>query len=103
MIIKPVTSVSSCLYATVFISVSSMWKTPWSGTIWKSKNGNLADVSLAIQNFKKGYIIDKKSKIGLECLTYYLYGVYEKIKQENFLSSNEYIEIKSFFLEFLCI
>ena len=65
----------------------------------KSKNGNLADVSLAIQNFKKGYIIDKKSKIGLECLTYYLYGVYEKIKQENFLSSNEYIEIKNFFLE----
>ena len=65
----------------------------------KSKNGNLADISLAIQNFKKGYIIDKKSKIGLECLTYYLYGVYEKIKQENFLSSNEYIEIKNFFLE----
>ena len=65
----------------------------------KSKNGNLADISLAIQNFKKGYIIDKKSKIGLECLTYYLYGVYEKIKQENFLSSDEYIEIKNFFLE----
>ena len=54
---------------------------------------------LAIQNFKKGYILEKKSKIGLECLIYYLYGVGDKVKQENTLSLDEYEEIKKFFLE----
>ena len=31
---------------------------------------NFKDVLLALENFKKGYILDKKSKIGLECLRY---------------------------------
>ena len=48
----------------------------------KSRNRNFSDVLLAIQNFKKGYILEKKSKIGLECLIYYLYGVGDKVKQE---------------------
>ena len=54
---------------------------------------------LALENFKKGYILDKKSKIGLECLRYYFYGISEKIEQENTLSSQEYEEIKNFFFE----
>ena len=60
---------------------------------------NLKDFLLALENFKKGYISDKKSKIGLECLRYYFYGVSEKIEKENTLSSQEYEEIKNFFLE----
>ena len=62
----------------------------------KSRNRNFNDILLAIQSFKKGYILDKKSKIGLECLIYYLYGVSDKIKQENTLSLDEYEEIKKF-------
>ena len=65
----------------------------------KSRNRNFNDVLLAIQNFKKGYILEKKSKIGLECLIYYLYGVGDKVKKENTLSLDEYEEIKKFFLE----
>ena len=60
---------------------------------------NFKDVLLALENFKKGYILDKKSKIGLECLRYYFYGISEKIEQENTLSSQEYEEIKNFFFE----
>ncbi len=65
----------------------------------KSRNRNFNDVLSAIQNFKKGYILEKKSKIGLECLIYYLYGVGDKVKQENTLSPDEYEEIKKFFFE----
>ena len=65
----------------------------------KSPNRNFKDVLLAIKNFKKGYILEKKTKIGLECLVYYLYGVNEKAKQENSLSLDEYEETKKFFLE----
>ena len=65
----------------------------------KSRSRNFNDILLALQNFKKGYILDKKSKIGLECLRYYLYGVSEKVEQENNLSSVEYEEIKEFFFE----
>ena len=65
----------------------------------KLPNRNFKDVLLAIENFKKGYILEKKSKIGLECLVYYLYGVIEKAKQENSLSLDEYEETKKFFLE----
>ena len=65
----------------------------------KLPNRNFKDVLLAIKNFKKGYILEKKSKIGLECLVYYLYGVSEKAKQENSLSLDEYEETKKFFLE----
>ena len=65
----------------------------------KSPSRNFKDFLLALENFKKGYILDKKSKIGLECLRYYFYGVSQKIEQENALSPGEYDEIKSFFLE----
>tara|TARA_B100000963_G_scaffold98486_1_gene85058 strand:- start:234 stop:1919 length:1686 start_codon:yes stop_codon:yes gene_type:complete len=65
----------------------------------KSPNSNFKDVLLAIQNFKKGYILEKKSKIGLECLVYYLYGIGEKAKKENSLPLDEYEESKKFFLE----
>ena len=65
----------------------------------KSRNRNFKDILLAVQNFKQGYILEKKSKIGLECLVYYLYGIVEKAKQENSLSLDEYEEIKKFFLE----
>ena len=57
------------------------------------------DVLLATQNFKDGYILDKKSKIGLECLVYYLYAVNEKVEQDNSLSPDAYAEIKKFFFE----
>ena len=60
---------------------------------------NFKDVLLALQNFKKGYILDKKSKTGLECLNYYLYGMHEKAEQENSLTPDEYEEIKNFFFE----
>ena len=65
----------------------------------KSRNHNFDDVLLASQNFKEGYILDKTSKIGLECLRYYFYGVSEKLEQKKTLSLNEYEEIKKFFLE----
>ena len=65
----------------------------------KSPNSNFNDVLLAIQNFKKGYFLEKKSKIGLECLVYYLYGISEKAKKENSLPLDEYEESKKFFLE----
>ena len=65
----------------------------------RSRVGNFNDSLLALQNFKKGYILDKKSKIGLECLTYYLYGVSKNIEGEIALPSNEYEEIKKFFFE----
>jgi len=60
---------------------------------------NFSDTLLALQNFKKGYILDKKSKIGLECLTYYLYGVSKNIEGENVLPLDQYEEIKKFFFE----
>ena len=60
---------------------------------------NLNDVLLALKNFKKGYILEKKSKVGLECLRYYFYGISEKIELENTLSPHEYEEIKNFFFE----
>ena len=63
------------------------------------RNRNLKDVLLALQNFKKGYILDKRSKIGLECLIYYLYGVGEKVEKDNTLYPEEYEEIKKFFFE----
>ena len=65
----------------------------------RSRICNFNDSLLALQNFKKGYILDKKSKIGLECLTYYLYGVSKNIEGEIALPSNEYEEIKKFFFE----
>ena len=65
----------------------------------RSQGRNSKDVLLAIQNFKKGYIFDKKSKIGLECLIYYLYGVSERVEKDNTLSPDEYEEIKKFFYE----
>ncbi len=65
----------------------------------KSPDRNFNDVLLALQNFKKGYILDKKSKIGLDCLIYYLYGVSEKVEKDNTLSPDEYEELKKFFLE----
>ena len=61
------------------------------------RNRNHKDVLLATQNFKEGYILDKKSKIGLECLVYYLYAVNEKVEQDNSLSPDVYAEIKNFF------
>ena len=64
----------------------------------KSHQRNFQDVLLALQNFKKGYTLDKKSKVGLECLICYLYGISEKVKKDNTLSLNEYKEIKDFFL-----
>ncbi len=65
----------------------------------KSRNRDYKDVLLSIQSFKKGYVLEKKSKIGLECLIYYFYSVTEKLKRDNTLSLNEYEEIKRFFLE----
>ena len=65
----------------------------------KSRDRNFNEVLLALQNFKKGYILDKKSKIGLDCLIYYLYGVSEKVEKDNTLSPDEYEELKKFFLE----
>ena len=65
----------------------------------KSSERNFQDILLALQNFKKGYILDKKSKIGLECLIYYFYGISEKVERDNTLSSDEYEEIKDFFFE----
>tara|TARA_X000000950_G_scaffold95201_1_gene119977 strand:+ start:682 stop:2370 length:1689 start_codon:yes stop_codon:yes gene_type:complete len=65
----------------------------------KSNDRNSKDVLLALQNFRKGYILDKKSKIGLDCLTYYLYGICEKVEQDNTLPPDEYEEIKKFFYE----
>ena len=65
----------------------------------RSRVGNFNDSLLALQNFKKGYILDKKSKIGLECLTYYLYGVSKNIEGEIALPSDQYEEIKKFFFE----
>tara|TARA_X000000950_G_scaffold144954_1_gene179282 strand:- start:3167 stop:4855 length:1689 start_codon:yes stop_codon:yes gene_type:complete len=65
----------------------------------RSQGRNFKDFLLAIQNFKKGYIFDKKSKIGLECLIYYLYGVSERVEKDNTLSPDEYEEIKKFFYE----
>ena len=65
----------------------------------KSRNRDYKDVLLSIQSFKKGYILEKKSKIGLECLIYYLYSVTEKLKRDNTLSLDEYEQIKRFFLE----
>ena len=52
----------------------------------KLPNRNFDDVLSSLQNFKEGYILDKKSKIGLECLRYYFYGVSEKLEQKNFIS-----------------
>ena len=65
----------------------------------RSLGRKLKDISLAAQNFKQGYILDKKSKIGLECLRYYFYSVNEKVELDNILSSDEYVEIKKFFFE----
>ena len=65
----------------------------------KSSDRNSKDVLLALQNFRKGYILDKKSKIGLDCLTYYLYGICEKVEQDNTLPPDKYEEIKKFFYE----
>ena len=65
----------------------------------KVKFCNFSLLFPALQNFKKGYILDKKSKIGLECLTYYLYGVSKNIEGENALPSDQYEEIKKFFFE----
>ena len=45
----------------------------------KSLGRKLKDILLATQNFKQGYILDKKSKIGLECLRYYFYSINENI------------------------
>ena len=52
----------------------------------RSLGRSLKDVLLAAQNFKKGYILDKKSKIAWECLVYYLYAVNEKAEHEDSLS-----------------
>ena len=65
----------------------------------RSRVCNFNDSLLALQNFKKGYILDKKSKTGLECLTYYLYGVSKNIEGENALPLDQYEEIKKFFFE----
>ena len=65
----------------------------------RSQSNKLKDILLAAQNFKQGYILDKKSKIGLECLRYYFYSVNEKVERENTLSPAEYDEIKKFFFE----
>ena len=65
----------------------------------RSQSNKLKDILLAAQNFKQGYILDKKSKIGLECLRYYFYSVNEKVERENTLSPAEYVEIKKFFFE----
>jgi len=65
----------------------------------RSLGRKLKDILLAAQNFKQGYILDKKSKIGLECLRYYFYSVSEKVELDNTLSPAEYIEIKKFFFE----
>ena len=65
----------------------------------KSHDRNFKDVLLALQNFRKGYILDKKSKIGLDCLRYYFYGICEKVEQDNTLPPDEYDEIKKFFYE----
>ena len=65
----------------------------------RSLGRKLKDILLAIQNFKKGYILDKKSKTGLDCLVYYLYAVNERAEQENALSPDDYDEIKNFFFE----
>ena len=59
----------------------------------RSRVRNFNDSLLALQNFKKGYILDKKSKTGLECLAYYLYGVSKNIEGENALPSDQYEEI----------
>ena len=47
-------------------------------------------IMLSLNSKQKG----KKSKIGLECLRYYFYSVNEKVELDNFLSSDEYVEIK---------
>tara|TARA_B100000886_G_scaffold331081_1_gene282234 strand:+ start:281 stop:1969 length:1689 start_codon:yes stop_codon:yes gene_type:complete len=65
----------------------------------KSHDRNSKNVLLALQNFRKGYILDKKSKIGLDCLIYYLYGICEKVEQDNTLSPDDYEEVKQFFYE----
>lgn len=65
----------------------------------KSLDRTLADISLAIQDFKKGYILETKNKIGLECLIYYFYGINEKINQGYTLSLDEYEQVKKFFLQ----
>ena len=65
----------------------------------RSRGRNFKDLLLAIQNFKKGYILDKTSKIALECLVYYFYAINEKAEQENTLSPDDYDEIKKFFFE----
>ena len=65
----------------------------------RSRGRNFKDLLLAIQNFKKGYILDKTSKIALECLVYYLYAINEKAEQENTLSPDDYDEIKKLFFE----
>ena len=65
----------------------------------RSRGRKLKDILLAAQNFKQGYILDKKSKIGLECLIYYFYSVTEKVELDNTLSPAEYVEIKKFFFE----
>ncbi len=65
----------------------------------KLPNRKFDDVLSSLQNFKEGYILDKKSKIGLECLRYYFYGVSEKLEQKKTLSLDEYEEVKNFFFE----
>jgi len=65
----------------------------------RSLGRKFKDILLAAQNFKQGYISDKKSKIGLECLRYYFYSVSEKVELDNILSPAEYVEIKNFFFE----
>ena len=65
----------------------------------RSLGRKFKDILLAAQNFKQGYILDKKSKIGLECLIYYFYSINEKVELDNILSPTEYVEIKKFFFE----
>ena len=65
----------------------------------RSLGRKLKDILLAAQNFKQGYTLDKKSKIGLECLRYYFYSVSEKVELDNTLSAIEYAEVKNFFFE----
>ena len=65
----------------------------------RSLGRKLKDILLAAQNFKQGYILDKKSKIGLECLIYYFYSITEKVERDNILSTDEYVEIKNFFFK----
>ena len=65
----------------------------------RSLGRKLKDILLAAQNFKQGYTLDKKSKIGLECLRYYFYSVSEKVELDNTLSPTEYAEVKKFFFE----